>query len=124
MRIRTLLLIPSLVLGTVVVLSAQLPGPVPSPVEKRGLEVEIRDLVRLPDTRGIRPLDQDVSPAGWARISFIRDLPDGRRFVNDSRGLLYLLDRPTKRVLAMAAPPRGAGDLTDVPEGIARPQNA
>ena len=49
--------------------------------------------MRLPDTRGLRPLDQDVSPAGWARINFVRDLPDGRRFVNDSRGLLYLLDR-------------------------------
>ncbi|HLH29669.1 MAG TPA: PQQ-dependent sugar dehydrogenase, partial [Terriglobia bacterium] len=31
-------------------------------------------------------------PAGWARIQFVRDLPDGRRFVNDARGFLYLLD--------------------------------
>ena len=54
--------------------------------------VEIRDVVRLPDTRGMRPLDQDVNPAGWARVQFVRDLPDGRRFANDSRGLLYLLD--------------------------------
>ena len=58
---------------------------------KRGLAVEIKDLVRLPDTRGIRPADQDVSPAGWARISYVRDLPDGRRFVNDSRGFLYVI---------------------------------
>src|SRR5436190_3489416 len=28
-----------------------------------------------------------------SRPSYLRDLPDGRRFVNDSRGLLYLLDR-------------------------------
>ena len=72
--------------------------PTPVPVVKRGLTVQIRDLVRLPDTRGMRPLDQDVTPAGWARINFVRDLPDGRRFVNDSRGILYLLDsgnRPT-----------------------------
>jgi glucose/sorbosone dehydrogenase len=48
--------------------------------------------VRLPDTRGMRPLDQDVSPAGWARVSYVRDAPDGRRFANDSRGLLYLLN--------------------------------
>ena len=34
-----------------------------------------------------------MTPAGWARVSFVRDLPDGRRFANDSRGLLYLLDR-------------------------------
>src|SRR5207249_10359008 len=51
----------------------------------------IKALVRLPDTRGIRPADQDVSPAGWARVSFVRDLPDGRRFANDSRGFLYLI---------------------------------
>ena len=71
--------------------SAITSNPIPMPIVKRGRAVEIRDLVRLPDTRGIRPLDQDVSPAGWARISYVRDLPDGRRFVNDSRGLLYLL---------------------------------
>ena len=41
----------------------------------------------------MRPADQDVTPAGWARVSFVRDLPDGRRFANDSRGFLYLLDR-------------------------------
>ena len=39
------------------------------------------------------PPDQDVVPSGWARVSYIRDSPDGRRFVNDSRGFLYLLDR-------------------------------
>ena len=67
-------------------------NPIPAPIEKRGLAVEITDLVRLPDTRGIRPADQDVSPAGWARLSYVRDLPDGRRFANDSRGFLYLID--------------------------------
>ncbi len=64
-------------------------NPIPAPVQKRGLAVEIRDVVQLPDTRGLRPLDQDVSPAGWARPNYVRDLPDGRRFVNDSRGRLY-----------------------------------
>src|SRR5213594_2211814 len=66
-------------------------NPIPAPIVKRGLAVEIRDLVRLPDTRGVRPLDQDVSPAGWARVIYVRDLPDGRRFANDSRGFLYLI---------------------------------
>jgi hypothetical protein len=33
-----------------------------------------------------------VTPTGWARVSFVRDAPDGRRFVNDSRGFLYILD--------------------------------
>ena len=50
------------------------------------------ELARLPDTRGIRPADQDVKPAGWARVNYVRDLPDGRRFANDSRGFLYRID--------------------------------
>ena len=74
---------------------AQITDPIPARVEKRGLEVEIADVVRLPLTRGIRPPDQDVNPAGWARVSYVRDLPDGRRFANDSRGFLYMLDGGT-----------------------------
>lgn len=76
-----------------VALHAQITSnPIPAPVEKRGLAVEIRDVVRLPDTRGLRPLTEDVNPSGWARVSFVRDAPDGRRFANDSRGRLYLLE--------------------------------
>jgi hypothetical protein len=71
-------------------------NPIPAPLEKRGLAVEIRDVVRLPETRGMRPPDQDVNPSGWARVSFVRDSPDGRRFVNDSRGFVYLLDRDNR----------------------------
>src|SRR4051794_18903329 len=67
-------------------------NPIPEPIVKRGLAVEIKDFVRLPDTRGLRAADQDIAPDSWARVSYVRDLPDGRRFVNDSRGLLYLLD--------------------------------
>src|SRR5881296_199679 len=72
-------------------------NPIPAHIEKHGLAVEIRDVVRLPDTRGIRPADQDVSPAGWARVSYVREPPDGRRFANDSRGFLYLIDRNNRR---------------------------
>jgi hypothetical protein len=72
-------------------LSAQLQNPIPERVEKRGLRVELRDVVRLPDTRAMLAPGQDVNPAGWARVSFIRDAHDGRRFVNDSRGFLYVL---------------------------------
>jgi hypothetical protein len=87
------LIIAILTLGVArAAIGAQIADPLPAPVEKRGLMVEIADLVRLPDTRGIRPADQDVNPAGWARVSYVRDLPDGRRFANDSRGFLYLLD--------------------------------
>ena len=71
-------------------------APLPAPITKRGLAVEIRDVARLPDTRKLRPADQDVVPSGWARINYVRDLPDGRRFANDSRGFLYLLDRSNK----------------------------
>jgi hypothetical protein len=67
-------------------------NPIPEPIVKRGIAVQVMELARLPDTRGIRPADQDVKPAGWARINYVRDLPDGRRFANDSRGLLYLID--------------------------------
>src|SRR3954470_6979394 len=73
-------------------------NPIPAPIVKRGSAAEVKTLVRLPDTRGMLSADRDVVPAGWARISYVRDLPDGRRFVNDSRGFLYLID-PT-------APPR------------------
>ncbi len=85
-------IIPLLAAWSTGVIQAQITSnPVPTPIVKRGLAVEIKDLVRLPDTRGTRPLDQDVSPSGWARVSYVRDLPDGRRFVNDSRGFLYLI---------------------------------
>jgi len=85
-------------------------NPIPEPIVKRGLAVEIKDLVRLPDTRGIRPAEQDVMPAGWARVSYVRDLPDGRRFANDSRGFLYLIDannQPHVYADVAAAFPRG-----------------
>ena len=88
-----LVLLLFLALGAAARFTRRSPNPIPAPIVKRGLSVEIRDVVRLPDTRGLRPADQDVVPAGWARVSFVRDLPDGRRFANDSRGLLYLLDR-------------------------------
>jgi hypothetical protein len=110
------------ILIAIVIVSAALAGaaqspapittnPLPAPIEKRGLSVEIKDVVRLPDTRGMRPADQDVNPAGRARINYVRDLPDGRRFVNDSRGLLYLLDKnnqPTVYANVAEVYPNGA----------------
>ncbi len=93
MRIRTVVSLSIVAASAVVATHAQITSnPIPAPVEKRGVAVEIRDVVRLPDTRGLRPLSEDVNPAGWARVSFVRDAPDGRRFANDSRGRLYLLD--------------------------------
>src|SRR5215213_1812310 len=78
-------------------------NPIPEPIVKKGLAVEIRDVVRLPQTRGRLPADQDVSPAGYARVSFVRDAPDGRRFANDSRGFLYILDGERTSVYADVA---------------------
>jgi len=87
-----LLMIALLALAPARTLYAQITeNPLPAPVEKRGLTVQIRDVVRLPRTLGLLPADQDTNPAGWARVSFVRDAPDGRRFANDSRGFLYLL---------------------------------
>ena len=95
MRIRMpLLVVMALALGTAGAIDAQITdNPLPAPLEKRGLAVQVADLVRLPQTLGRLPADQDVNPAGWARVSYVRDLPDGRRFANDSRGFLYLLDK-------------------------------
>ena len=98
MRIVALVAISSLTLAAAVPARAQITDPIPTPLEKRGLMVEVRDVARLPQTRGMRPPEEDVNPAGWARVSFVRELADGRRFANDSRGFLYLLeggDRPT-----------------------------
>jgi len=91
---RSLVLLPALVTAGAVY--AQIADPIAERIDKRGLMVEIRDVARLPETRRLRPPDQDVSPPGWARINYVRDLADGRRFVNDSRGFLYLLDRDSQ----------------------------
>src|SRR5262249_19818356 len=88
-----LIIVLLLAIWTARAIKAQITNnPIPEPIVKRGIAVEIKDLVRLPDTRGRLPAEQDVSPAGWARVSYVRDLPDGRRFANDSRGFLYVLD--------------------------------
>src|SRR6185436_9300133 len=82
-----------------VAVRAQVKDPVPTPIANRGLSVEIRDVARLPDSRMLHPADEDVAPAAWARVSYVRDLPDGRRFANDSRGRLYLLDKSNTATL-------------------------
>src|ERR1044071_6461521 len=92
MRIhRPLVLVPFLALFAMPTQGQITSNPIAAPIEKHGLAVEVKDLVRLPDTRGSHGED-DVTPAGWARISYVKDAPDGRRFTNDSRGFLYLLD--------------------------------
>ncbi len=100
MQSRPLLItIVSLTLAPALAAQAQVSDPLPAPVEKRGLTVRIQDVVRLPHTGNYRPADQDRDPATWARVSFVRDLADGRRFANDSRGFLYLIDEGAGPVL-------------------------
>jgi hypothetical protein len=96
MRLRIALVVAVGLIGFRAIDAQITANPFPAPLEKRGLAVEIRDVVRLPETRGMRPADQDVNPSGWARINFVRDAPDGRRFVNDCRGFLYLMNPGNK----------------------------
>jgi hypothetical protein len=95
MRIRTPL-ITGLLLTTILAAgTAQTQitaNPIPEPIVKKGLAVEIRDVVRLPQSRGKIPADQDTNPAGYARVSYVRHAPDGRLFANDSRGYLYIIN--------------------------------
>ena len=50
----------------------QIDDPIPEPVSKRGLAVQIQDLVRLPDSSGLDPA-RERGPVGWARVSYVRD---------------------------------------------------
>lgn len=70
-------------------------NPLPDAIEMGGLAVEIMQLAQLPDTRSLLPEGSDPNPSGIARISFVQDAPDGRRFVNDQRGLIYVLEAGT-----------------------------
>lgn len=90
---RKLIIGASVVLGLTIVAAAQaqIEDPIPEPITNHGLAVQIRELVRLPDSSALDPASAR-GPVGWARVSYVRDLPDGRRFANDSRGFLYLLD--------------------------------
>ena len=72
------------------VIHAQAADPIDEQIVNRGLTVQIREITRLPESRGLYPANQDTT--GYARVSYVRDLADGRRFANDSRGFLYLID--------------------------------
>ena len=75
MRTRTpLLTIMVLALSLARAADAQITDPLPAPVEKRGLMVEIRDVVRLPRTLGRLHADQDVNPSSrFFRLAFELD---------------------------------------------------
>jgi len=92
MKLRTgWLTLAALVLGSTGSLQAQVENPIPEPVVTRDLAVEIREITRLPGTSELDP-SFGASPVGWAKVSYVRDLPDSGRFANDSRGFLYSLN--------------------------------
>ncbi|WP_197527431.1 PQQ-dependent sugar dehydrogenase [Pirellulimonas nuda] len=74
--------------------SAQLSNPIPTPITKQGLRVQIEDFVQMPDTRGTLGNKPDQNNSR-ARINFLREAPDGRLFVNDLRGQIYSVDKQT-----------------------------
>ncbi|QNP44702.1 peptide MFS transporter [Sphingomonas sediminicola] len=59
----------------------------------------------------------------WSHLGHIQFFVLLAAIASAAAVMLYLLDRPTRRILAQAQQ-SGVVDLTDVPEGIARPQNA
>jgi len=91
--------ITALFFCSVVSVEAQINNPFPEPIRKGGLNVEIRELAQLPDTRGVYSPEQDRLYTAVARIGFVRELSDGRRFVNDARGQLYFLQNGTEPLL-------------------------
>ena len=56
---RLLVIVSLLALGTIAAIHAQVTDPIPAHIEKRGLMVEVRELARLPDTRGLRPRSEE-----------------------------------------------------------------
>jgi hypothetical protein len=64
--------------------SAQITDPIPGPIPKSGVAVELDDVVQIPPSSVFRPL---------ARINFLTHAGDGsgRRFVNDMRGRIYAI---------------------------------
>ena len=59
----------------------------------------------------------------WSRLDHVSFFVLLAAIAGVAAVLLFLLDAPTRKVLARAQQ-RGVDDLIDVPEGIARPHNA
>jgi POT family proton-dependent oligopeptide transporter len=60
----------------------------------------------------------------WSRVGHVPFFVILAGIATLSAGLLYLLEAPTRRILARAGEDGRFDDLTDVPEGLARPSNA
>ena len=82
-----------ILLGYVAAAKAQLSNPIPTPITKQGLRVQLEDVVQFPNSLSTLGSKPDHIPSSRARINFFREAPDGRMFVNDLRGQLYRLDQ-------------------------------
>jgi POT family proton-dependent oligopeptide transporter len=60
----------------------------------------------------------------WSRVGHVPFFVILAGIATLSAGLLYLLEAPTRKILARTAAGEWLDDLTDVPEGLARPSNA
>jgi hypothetical protein len=82
--------------GTLTIASAvygQLSNPIPAPITKQGLRIQLEDVVQFPNSLSTLGSKPDQISSSHARINFFREAPDGRMFVNDLRGQLYCLDQ-------------------------------
>ena len=76
---RKSIVFPLLALAAVSLAQAPITSnPLPEPIVKKGLAAEVKDVVRLPDTRETRSADQDVSAGNYARVSYVKDWNDRR----------------------------------------------
>ncbi len=67
---------------------AQVSNPVPAPIVQGSVSVGLETIATLPDTQA----DVNDGRNTNTRINFYRETDDGRRFVNEQRGVLYELD--------------------------------
>jgi hypothetical protein len=67
-------------------------NPIPAPIVKGSVGIRINNLVQMRATLSLDEAKPDNSSSARARINFLRESPDGRLFVNDLRGQLYMLD--------------------------------
>ena len=66
----------------------QVSNPVPAPIQAGSVTVGLELIATLPDTQA----DVNDGRNTNTRINFYRETDDGRRFVNEQRGVLYELD--------------------------------
>ena len=67
-------------------------NPIPEPILKHGLAVQVQDLLRLPDTRGIRAAEKDVAPDAWGACELRARSPRWPPF-RQRLARVFILDR-------------------------------